>query len=410
MGGRSKPRTLRVCIHNPTRLLKRPVAQLASMLSQQMEVSLLYPRRLFTRPDRSLSHSQLAEGVREITYPSMQPPVQYEQPIPCPSFLLAAWRALRDHDIVHIWVPCYLSSFILLLMRRLFFRRTRLVLTMDTVPGVSFSLGRALDVAMRAYYRLFRRTLFETPDAVTLYGKSLIEYAQRVGVPLERIHVVPTGITAKKGPSRATARRALRVGDRFVILFAGLLVDRKGVADLLRAVARLHKQQLNARHPGKKGAQGKHAARGQEVLVLVAGDGPRRARLERLADDLGVADRVRFLGFRKDMDRLYAAADAFVLPSYGEGLPGVVMEAMAAGVPVVSTAIPCTTDLITHATHGLLIMPGDWHGLAQQIEAVGADTSLRRSLARKAREKVHKAYNWQDVRSRYAELYRSLLT
>ncbi|NJL44258.1 MAG: glycosyltransferase family 4 protein, partial [Nitrosarchaeum sp.] len=217
--------------------MKRPVAELAFLLKEDFEVSVLLPRPAFGEPDLSLHHADMLRDVRLITYATLQPPVMYEQPIPGPRFLLEAWRVLRENDVVHMWVPTYLTSLLLLAMKRFFFPGKRLILSMDTVPGYSFSLGRTLDTAFHCWYRLFRTTLFLTPNIVHLYGKSLIPYAVRADVPRKRIRVIPTGVFLEKFQSgnRARTRRLLGLKKHeMMVLFAGLLVDRKGVDIVLK--------------------------------------------------------------------------------------------------------------------------------------------------------------------------------
>ena len=131
-----------------------------------------------------------------------------------------------------------------------------------------------------------------------------------------------------------------------MVLFAGRLAEQKRVDDLLKALDLLQHVQ-------------------PDVRTLIAGDGPLRERLEETAHGYRLDGRVRFLGHRKDVPRLLAAADILVLPSSYEGLPNVVLEAMRFRKPVVATAAPGTTEVVVDGETGLLVPIGDqisWPG------------------------------------------------
>jgi glycosyltransferase involved in cell wall biosynthesis len=157
----------------------------------------------------------------------------------------------------------------------------------------------------------------------------------------------------------------------FRALCLGRLVERKAQRILIAAVARL-------------------AERGAEVHLTVAGDGPTRPSLERLATDLGIADRVTFTGVvgQDEAIELYRGADVFALPSLAEGLPVVLMEAMACGLPVISTRIDAIPELIDDGVNGLFVEAGDAQGLADALARLAGDPELRNRLGTAAREKV----------------------
>ena len=106
---------------------------------------------------------------------------------------------------------------------------------------------------------------------------------------------------------------------------------------------------------------------GRRMHIVIAGDGPARHRLERLAVKLGVTDRVRFLGFREDVGDLLAASDLVVLPSLREGLSIALLEAMAAAKPIVATSIGSQREVASHADMALLVPPADARALSEAI-------------------------------------------
>jgi len=146
-----------------------------------------------------------------------------------------------------------------------------------------------------------------------------------------------------------------------------------------------------------------------DALFLIAGDGGERRRLEALARDKGLAARVRFLGYRDDASRLLAACDVFVLPSLFEGLPVSVLEAMAAGKPVVATAIPGTDEAVLHGRTGLLVPPADPLALADAIKAILSDPTLSRRLGEAGRERVQQHFSAARMVERVMGVYEELL-
>jgi glycosyltransferase involved in cell wall biosynthesis len=146
-----------------------------------------------------------------------------------------------------------------------------------------------------------------------------------------------------------------------------------------------------------------------DTLFLIAGDGGERRRLEALAREKGLAERVRFLGYRDDAHQLLAACDIYVLPSLFEGLPVSVLEAMAAGKPVVATAIPGTDEAVLHGRTGLLVPPADPQALAGAIRDVLSDPTLARRLGEAGRERVRQHFSAGRMVERVMGVYEELL-
>jgi len=143
-------------------------------------------------------------------------------------------------------------------------------------------------------------------------------------------------------------------------------------------------------------------------LFLIVGDGELRPALEAQARELGQADRVRFLGWRGDLDAVYAASDVFVLTSRNEGTPVALIEAMAAGLASVSTDVGGVRDVVTGPELGMLVPSGDVEALAGAVIAL-ADAPARRSemgrAARAAvRDRFHATRLVSDIRSLYWRL------
>jgi glycosyltransferase involved in cell wall biosynthesis len=215
------------------------------------------------------------------------------------------------------------------------------------------------------------------------------KYVQHLGIPARKLTVVPNGIPAPaRIPEPDPELRVRLLGGRsdFLVLTLARLHAQKGHADLLAAAAQV-----------------------PDATFVLAGDGPLRGELEQRARQLGVAGRCVFLGHRRDVPALLAAADVFVLPSLYEGLPVSVLEAMAAGRPVVATAIGGTDEAVRDEVTGLLVPPHDPAALAAAIGRLRADPALARRLAAAGRDRVEREFSSEATARRVMEIYDEVL-
>lgn len=146
----------------------------------------------------------------------------------------------------------------------------------------------------------------------------------------------------------------------------------------------------------------------EKVHYLIAGDGIRKAQLEAYAEKLKVNDRVHFLGYRNDIEELLCVADVFVFPSYREGLPVALMEAMAAGVPVVASRIRGNVDLIQNGINGFLCDPCDEKNFADHISTLLSNDVLSNSFSERGKE-IIKKYDIENVLRVAQEIYKNVL-
>jgi glycosyltransferase involved in cell wall biosynthesis len=145
--------------------------------------------------------------------------------------------------------------------------------------------------------------------------------------------------------------------------------------------------------------------RASDLRLAIAGDGPLRGALTDQVERLGLEERVAFLGVRADVVALHRAAELLVLPSEGEGLPNVVLEALAAGTPVVATDVLGTREVVRHEREALLVAPGDAQALEAALWRVLTDASLAARLATRGRARVAEAYDLERVADRAAALF-----
>ncbi|MCP4424407.1 MAG: glycosyltransferase [Chloroflexi bacterium] len=146
-----------------------------------------------------------------------------------------------------------------------------------------------------------------------------------------------------------------------------------------------------------------------DVRLLIVGDGRLRSELEAIARQKRVEDAIIFTGSRRDIPELLSAMDLFALPSLWEGLPNAVLEAMAAGLPVVATAVGGAPELVVPGETGLLVPPGDAQALAQAIRLILEDSVLAQSMGSAGRQRVRSQFDIAVMQEKMVGLYGRLL-
>ena len=262
--------------------------------------------------------------------------------------------------------------------------RPRVVRAIDDDPGTKYAWP----------LRLGARYVTRWVDAEIAISESVRRVIERIFPrPPRPIDVIPPGLDLHRfEPSAVDLSRVreLRDGASRVIGTVGRLTDQKGLATLVHAMPRLRSSDRGTR-------------------LLVAGEGPRRLALERLASRLGVRDSVRFLGQRADMAEVYSAMDVFALPSQHEGFGIVFLEAMSMGIPVVGSRVVGIVDAIEDEVTGLVVPPADPAALASAILRLFDDPGLARSLADRARRRVHATRSREVMAARTEAVYRRTL-
>lgn len=147
-----------------------------------------------------------------------------------------------------------------------------------------------------------------------------------------------------------------------------------------------------------------------EAGLVVVGDGTEMDRLKRIAARLDVADRIHFVGYVENAYRFMKSFDAFILPSFTEGLPITVLEAMQAEIPIIATAVGEVPDLLEQGTYGELIQPGNAEIMASGLETVYRNKDEAKKKACGARMKAFDNYGTERMAKQYLELYRDVLT
>lgn len=229
------------------------------------------------------------------------------------------------------------------------------------------------------------RLLRWSSDRVAAVSPHVAQQLVRHGFPQERVSVVENSMPPLRVHPREESRARLGLdGRRPVVLCLARMVPQKRHDLLLEAWARLD----------------------HEAVLLLAGDGPTRPAIERTVDELALRKSVRVLGQRTDADRLISAADVVVLPTDWEGLPISLLEAMAAGVPVIVSRVGGVVETLGEALH--LVEPGSAAALAAALSELLGDEVRRESLGRRGRALVAQRFAPERMLAGYDDLYRAM--
>ena len=261
------------------------------------------------------------------------------------------------------------------------------------IPIVSVSRGwTGENWKVRAYEWLDRAHL-RFMDRVVCVSGGQAEKVRRTGVRLENVRVIHNGSRLDAFTNRDPAGRdELRVsagGDGPVVLAAGRLSPEKGFGVLVEAAAGV-------------------VAEDPTVRFVVFGEGPERPALEARISALDLADHFRLAGFRKDLDALIPWADVVAIPSFTEGLPNVALEAGAAAVPVVATAVGGVPEVVADRETGFLVPPGKPEALAERLLRVIQNRSMSHRMGVAARRRMEEHFSFDAQAGAYVELFEEL--
>ncbi len=297
--------------------------------------------------------------------------------------LVAAWRdlvrALRQAKADVLCCHGYKADLLgLLAARRL------------GIPVIAVSRGWTGEgLKVRLYEALDRRVL-RWVDKVVCVSHGQAAKVRAAGVPEHKIAVIHNAVRPERfaDPEAAYVQRLrgmFRRPPRVVVGAAGRLSPEKGFDVLVDAASRLAED-----HGG--------------VGVVVFGEGPMRGKLEARVRAACLGDRFLLPGFTPELDRYLPCFDVLAVPSFTEGLPNVALEALAAGVPVVATAVGGTPEVIEHGVTGLLVPPGEANLLADGIACVLSDAPARERLSRQGRLRVAEKFSFAAQARRYGQL------
>lgn len=328
---------------------------------------------------QGLPRTEIVEGVRIMRLPGRRKRADRSSPVEQLSFLAGGvWGVIRE---VRRWQPDATIAFFgmpaggIAFLSHLITRQPYIVsLRGGDVPGFRpYDFKRYHQVIGPLLRRIWRRA-----SAVVANSQGLRSMAQAFErkVPIE---IIPNGVDTW----------LIQPGDRAWqparMLFVGRVVYQKGLDLLLHSLADL---------------------RDREWELTIVGDGPLRPSLETLAANLGIAERIHFVGWKKggQLWEAYRQANLFTYPSRHEGMPNVVLEAMAAGLPVIATRIAGNEELVIPESTGLLIEPENQQQLEQALDSLLDDPARREAFGRAARARTESDYPWERVAEQYLNI------
>jgi glycosyltransferase involved in cell wall biosynthesis len=232
-------------------------------------------------------------------------------------------------------------------------------------------------------------------DVVVGSIEHLEQYTGGMRLPARKIKVIHTGINLPRfvpGADRESTRAAFGYAEDDLVIgtMSRMNEFRKGNTYFLEMAAELAREFPRAR-------------------FMLIGDGLLRGELEELAAQLGIADRVAFTGWRDDRHALLASMDAFVMPSLKEAGPTALLEAMAMGLPVVSTKVGMAREVIEDGYDGFIVPLADTLALVRSVRPMLADAELRRTVAQRARHKAETSFSIDRMAQHYTELLANVL-
>jgi glycosyltransferase involved in cell wall biosynthesis len=258
----------------------------------------------------------------------------------------------------------------------------------------SLKLVYRRQAAIRASYRTYL-FLMRWCDRVIAIAPSIQQDVVAGGVSRDKVVFIPTAIDLEPYDPGCPERERIRAE-----------LDLPAGATVIGAACRL--QQIK-NLPLLLQAAGRLVRDGEDLRVVIAGEGNERRGLERLTAELGLDGRVRFTGFRGDLPAVMSAYDIFALPSKGEGIPIAILEAMALGKPVVATDVGGVSACVEHGRTGLLVPSGDVDGFTEALRVLMKDGEQARRFGAAGRLRVEREFARPIMVGRTLNLYRNVL-
>jgi glycosyltransferase involved in cell wall biosynthesis len=320
------------------------------------------------------------------------------------------WRAARERGIPAVALPIFkkLPGSLLAMRRWLACHASDLDVInthsstdawLVAVAGLSVfgmpPVVRSRHVSTKINNSLLTRWLYlsATRHIVTTGERLRQTLARDNGYPLENMVSIPTGIDLKRycPGDRVAQRTALGLPERPTLGIVATLRKWKGHSDLLRVWARLQPRHVNWR-------------------LVIVGDGPQRENLENQVSELGLSHVVHLVGNRQDVERWMQAFDLFVLPSHGnEGVPQGVMQAMATGLPVVSTTVGAIAEAVIDGETGYLVEPGELDALESALDRLMGNAALREQMAEAGWRRAQRCFGSERMLDAMETVFRNAM-
>lgn len=388
---------MNLCFINPSAVQRPEVYELAKHLPRKYSITILQPCNKIP----SSQEFDLRENVHVKYVAALFIPIRNSiMTLPYPhSWIKELFTVVKKTqcDLIHVCDYEYMTS-----MSPMFVKKSYdipMIIVNDSLLGIGdYSLGsRPLDLLSRVYTLSLGKRILEAYDRVVLLYSKLAVEARELGISSHKIVTIPNGIDTdeidhfRESIDFADARHKYGIKEsEHVILFIGRLVSVKRIHILIAAIKNLVQQGCNVR-------------------ALIVGDGPLRNKLESLASSLG--NSITFTGplFGREKYECYSIADLFILPSQSEGLPTVLLEASAMGVPAVATNVNGVPDIIVHNKTGFLVEKYNLKSFEKYTKTLIENEDLTKKMGKNARAHVKANFSWNIIAKKYKEVYQSLL-
>ena len=254
-----------------------------------------------------------------------------------------------------------------------------------TIHGVIGYYNPLINFAQKAYLRILNQTLFKWVDRIICLTSADSAELSSIGVSTSKMHVIPNGVNEDffiPGPKTESKE----------VIWHGRFIPQKGLPDLVKSAYIVNKKL-------------------PDVSYYLMGWGPQMNYIKQLVHRAGLSSIFTFAGKQPwdDVPKNLARAQVYALPSYREGMPFSLLEAMSCGTPAVAYSIPSTADIIEHGVDGYLVKLGDYHTFSKYILKLLRDENLRNEMSINARKKIEEHFRWSAIARKYDVIYQSLL-
>ena len=257
-------------------------------------------------------------------------------------------------------------------------------------PFVISLWGSDVTLSQKPHVKIFKKYIFERVDAVTAVCNFLSDKAKEITLKIKRLEVIPFGVDLKRfNPERFRSKELVQDKKIMRIGFFKHFEEIYGPKYLVKAFAIIAKKFKNSE-------------------LFLAGRGSLKYDLERLAGNLGIINKVHFLGFIKDVPEVMSTMDITVIPSLSEGLPVAALESQALGIPVVASRVGGLPEAVKDGETGFLVSPKNEGALVEAINKLISDRNLRIKMGKEGQKFVKERYNWEENVKEVESLYASL--
>jgi len=333
------------------------------------------------------------KGIKIYHYPSLNVAKRFGVPYPIISF--EAYKMFTKHigecDLVHAHGHVYMASCLAGIVAKKL-KKPFIVTQHNTfIDYRSF-----LNVVEELNDQSIGKSVLKNADKITTVSKETMKYVLRLGADKTKTQVIYNGVDIDTFRPVNKNESRTRLGlpkNRKIVLSVRRLVYKNGLGTLIESVPLVAKK-----HP--------------DVLFVVAGKGPSRKLIEDRIKELGISQNTTLAGFVPDelLPVYYDAADYFLLPSAsGEGLPLVLLEAMACGLPVIATAVGGTPEILKHNKNGILVPPINPKAMAEATSKLLSNEKLATTLGKEARRNVEDNYTWEENVRRLQAIYKEFV-